>query len=381
LTARAKSGGPIEYEAIAQALNREGGNWYRYPLELIQDYVEHQGLAPLTTFVVKADTGLPGPGCHPRTGDWKKDWELVRAEDWTKWHPTAADFLEVRATVKPDSKTGENWTAAEVRATVESYFEMLNLELGQKAFKKSDHRARLMERVPGRSKASLEFKLQNISAVLDEQGLPWIKGYKPASNYQALLAEEVRRFLDDATPLAAPAEDAPEPSAPDLSRQLADIFQPPPAPRVARPKEPVLRPSQAAKVDYAAREARNRKLGLAGEEFIVEMEKRRLRDVGRDDLVGQVSHVSAVQGDGLGYDVKSFSPDGKPVFIEVKTTRLGPATPFFMTPAELAFAVDAAGSYRLARVYNWGALPCIFELDGKAMTTLQTEPSQFRCRF
>jgi hypothetical protein len=33
--------------------------------------------------------------------------------------------------------------------------------------------------------------LQNISAVLDDYGLPWIEGYKPRKNYQADLAGEV----------------------------------------------------------------------------------------------------------------------------------------------------------------------------------------------
>lgn len=42
----------------------------------------------------------------------------------------------------------------------------------------------------------MEFKHQNISAVLKGLGEAWITGYKPAFNFQSSLEEAVLRWLD-----------------------------------------------------------------------------------------------------------------------------------------------------------------------------------------
>ena len=52
------------------------------------------------------------------------------------------------------------------------------------------------------------------------------------------------------------------------------------------------------KFDPAERDARNRDLGKAGERFVVEFERDRLRRAGRDDLADDVQWVSDVDGDG-----------------------------------------------------------------------------------
>ena len=53
----------------------------------------------------------------------------------------------------------------------------------------------------------------------------------------------------------------------------------------------------------------NRKLGLAGELLVLEYERKNLIDAGRKDLAENVQHVSVEQGDGAGYDIRSFSID------------------------------------------------------------------------
>ena len=45
--------------------------------------------------------------------------------------------------------------------------------------------------------------------------------------------------------------------------------------------------------------------------------------LGRPDLAEKVIHVSQIEGDGAGYDIKSFHEDGTVKYIEVKTTRGG----------------------------------------------------------
>ena len=60
-------------------------------------------------------------------------------------------------------------------------------------YSKTEHRMMLRQRLDGRSDSAVEMKHRNISAVLDERGLRYISGYKPAHNYQRELAEEVDR--------------------------------------------------------------------------------------------------------------------------------------------------------------------------------------------
>ena len=61
-------------------------------------------------------------------------------------------------------------------------------ELEGNSFNKAEHNRSLQELV-GRSRGSIEFKHQNISAVLLGLGQPWIEGYKPASNFQNALVD------------------------------------------------------------------------------------------------------------------------------------------------------------------------------------------------
>lgn len=105
--------------------------------------------------------------------------------------------------------------------------------------------------------------------------------------------------------------------------------------------------------DYAARDERNRKLGLMGEMLVLEYEKNRLLSEGLVHLAEAVVHTSVVEGDGAGYDIRSFNSEGQPVFIEVKTTRGGADTDFFMSINEVRFAEQQADRYYLYRVYNF----------------------------
>jgi hypothetical protein len=72
---------------------------------------------------------------------------------------------------------GNDWNDDELDAIVADYFDMLTADLTGRPYVKSRHRAALMAQI-GRSDGSIEFKHQNISAVLEELGAPWISGYK-----------------------------------------------------------------------------------------------------------------------------------------------------------------------------------------------------------
>lgn len=93
-------------------------------------------------------------------------------------------------------RAGKDWTAEEVGATVADYFEMFRLESERRPYAKSDHNRQLRESLRSRSKGAIELKHQNISAILNELGLPFIPGYKPRDNAQEPLRREVQRYID-----------------------------------------------------------------------------------------------------------------------------------------------------------------------------------------
>ena len=92
----------------------------------------------------------------------------------------------------------------------------------------------------------------------------------------------------------------------------------------------------ARRFDAAGRDERNRALGRAGEALALAHECAVLKDAGRDDLAREVRWVSQEEGDGAGYDIASFAPDGRTRLLEVKTTRGWDRTPFYISRNELA---------------------------------------------
>src|SRR5690606_3083867 len=88
-----------------------------------------------------------------------------------------------------------DWSREEVEACVADYLRMLALELNGQRYSKSEHAKALMPRLNGRSRASVEFKHANISAVMLALGYPYIEGYKPRANYQAMLVDAVEAQL------------------------------------------------------------------------------------------------------------------------------------------------------------------------------------------
>lgn len=76
-----------------------------------------------------------------------------------------------------------NWSSAEVTEIVAAYFDMLDLELAGTPYKKTTFNSRVQTQT-GRSKGSVDFKFQNVSAVMQQLGFRWLTGYRPAKNAQ-----------------------------------------------------------------------------------------------------------------------------------------------------------------------------------------------------
>ena len=92
------------------------------------------------------------------------------------------------------------WSSIEINAIVADYFDMLAKELKGERYSKAAHRRALLPMLFNRSDGSVEFKHQNISAVLINMGLPNIKGYLPRFNYQKILEKHVSEYFGKQLP-------------------------------------------------------------------------------------------------------------------------------------------------------------------------------------
>jgi len=91
------------------------------------------------------------------------------------------------------------WSDAELRSAVDAYLWMLAEETKGKPYSKADVNRQLREGpLSGRSKASIEYRMQNISAALDELCMPRINGYVPAKNVGAGVKDKIRLALENA---------------------------------------------------------------------------------------------------------------------------------------------------------------------------------------
>ena len=93
------------------------------------------------------------------------------------------------------TERGAPWSAQEIEAIVADYFDMLESDLAGGPVVKAEHN-RALQNVIDRSRGAIEYKHQNISAVLAALGLRYIEGYKPAVNYQHALFDAIEARID-----------------------------------------------------------------------------------------------------------------------------------------------------------------------------------------
>ena len=287
-----------------------------------------------------------------------------------------------------------NWSEAEIDAIVEDYLDMLRHEQEGRLYNKTEHRGLLMETVD-RSEGSIERKHMNISAVLEKLGLPYINGYKPYRNFQHALFKAVQERLHDDTVLYASltGEDAvvrePSPEFRTDPEQVIDpvqFYEDAPLPsEVPNPKLPEDISRIVRKFEPPAeRDARNRMLGKAGEEFVFAFERKRLSTLGRQDLADNVRWVARDDGDGYGYDIRSFHGRGKSReasrerWLEIKTTNGPKTTPFYITSNELSVSEQNPETFRVVRLYDFRRRKRAYRLEPPLAERVQLTPAIYR---
>ncbi|CAN7580445.1 DUF3883 domain-containing protein [Mesorhizobium sp. LjNodule214] len=275
-----------------------------------------------------------------------------------------------------DTPAGNDWSDREIDLIVADYFDMRSLELEGRLFVKAQRNAQLQE-LTGRSRGSIEFKHHNISAVLDRLGMIWLRGYVPRRNFQHALVDGVERHIARNPALFEnPISAAP---SPELQESQPLFFEAPPV--AAFEAVPLALERIVRKFDPALRDARNRQLGKSGEELIFFAEQSGLRVAGRDDLARKVRWVSVEDGDGAGYDIRSFDPAGRERLIEVKTTTGHKQTPFLLSENERSFSEERPDAFRLVRLFDFARTPRAFELTPPLDKSVLLKAATWRAQF
>ena len=274
---------------------------------------------------------------------------------------------------------GKIWTDEENDTIIADYFAMLLDELSDRPYNKAKHNRDLQIAI-GRSPGAIEWKHQNISAVLIGLGEARVAGYKPAFNFQEPLVEAVARWLVK-NPAWYSRKHRPEEFG--LMREVAPLWiDPPPTMRNAPPPDELDQMMAIArKFDVAGRDEKNRVLGRAGEERVLAYERSHLVTAGRSDLAERVRWVSEEDGDGAGYDIASFSTEGRNRLIEVKTTNGWERTPFHISRNELAVADAQRADWCLLRVWDFSRNPRAFEIRPPLDAHVTLTPTSFQASF
>lgn len=111
----------------------------------------------------------------------------------------------------------------------------------------------------------------------------------------------------------------------------------------------------ARKIEYEKINKEKKEIGDKGEEYVLKKQKELVKSFA-PDLVDKVRHVSKIDGDGAGYDIRSFNDKKEVCYIEVKTTKGEKYTPLYMSATEYEFYELHKANYIVARVYNFDVL-------------------------
>lgn len=153
-----------------------------------------------------------------------------------------------------------------------------------------------------------------------------------------------------------------------------------PAPVLFTVEEQRSRSFTPKKIDFVSKAENQKKLGYAGELFVLKYEKDLLEKEGKSHLAKKVKHISQEEGDGAGYDILSFDLYGNEKYIEVKTTRLNSHTQFYITDNELEFSKTKASNYFLYRVYDFDIQENqaeLYVLHGNLTNMLSLQPQNY----
>lgn len=106
-------------------------------------------------------------------------------------------------------------------------------------------------------------------------------------------------------------------------------------------------------VNFIQNNIDNKRIGDLGELWVLKYEIEKLRQSGQHNLIEKIKHTAKDEGDGTGYDIQSFDGNGQKIYIEVKTTKGGKNSTFYITRTELERSKIEKDNFYLYRLYNY----------------------------
>ncbi len=106
-------------------------------------------------------------------------------------------------------------------------------------------------------------------------------------------------------------------------------------------------------VNYEQIEKENKRIGDLGEKWVIQRERNKLINAGLQNKIDKIKHISVEEGDGTGFDIKSYDEKGNEIFIEVKTTTGNFNQAFYISRNELERSKSDSAKYYLYRVYEF----------------------------
>jgi len=102
-----------------------------------------------------------------------------------------------------------------------------------------------------------------------------------------------------------------------------------------------------------------------------------LREIARDRSPGS-KQTSDIDGDGAGYDILSFSPQGAERRLEVKTTNGSERTPFYLSENERQLWLERPDTFRIVRLYDFFVAPKAFRPRPPLEEVVSLSPAAYR---
>lgn len=164
------------------------------------------------------------------------------------------------------------------------------------------------------------------------------EGYKrssPHQSFQNLIPKETNREIERSS---VQGKSLATNQVTELGKNLnKDVtFVEAPELKVQNRTQSIIRkPSDDANYHNNVSDNRKQDIGLRGELLVLEAEKVDLVAQGKTELAERVEHVSQTQGDGQGYDICSYFPNGMKKYIEVKSTTNGSHSSIVLTRNEI----------------------------------------------
>lgn len=108
------------------------------------------------------------------------------------------------------------------------------------------------------------------------------------------------------------------------------------------------------KIDYIKKQIDDTLVGNLGEKLVFEYESKRIEKLSKkDSSFKKLKPIwVSLEDDNLGYDILSYNENKEEIFIEVKSTKAGKYTNFYISKNEVEFSKANSKNYYLYRVFG-----------------------------